>query len=126
MYEYEKKGLPANQEPKRIIIRNYSEQDDCVAVAMVANVIAKGRNKKNLTTYKPAVFGEDDCAIVKHKLNISGDTFFVYDHDKVVYNEFQIAAYEREAGRRAWKAEQRAEARRIRGQEKLDQEVIEC
>jgi hypothetical protein len=126
MFEYEKKNVPPDQEPRRIIIRNYSEQDDATAVAMVARVIAIGRNCKNLTEYKPKVFGEDDCAIVKHQLNLHSDTFYVYDHTKIIYHPNQIAAFEKEAGRRAWKAAQRVEARRIREQEKLDLLVIEC
>jgi transketolase len=116
MFQNEKKK--SDFEPRRIIIRNYSVQDDAIAVAMVATVIAKGRNCKNLTEYKPKIFGEDDCAVVKHQLNLLSDTFYVWDNLKIEYNEFQQAVYDRNARYRQWKADDRAEKRRLRELEK--------
>ena len=76
----------------RIVIRNFSEQEDWAVVALVAQVIKKGRVKRNETAYKKMSFGEPPVVVIEPKLNISSDTFFAWDVEQWTDEEKAIVA----------------------------------
>ena len=63
----------------RFAIRNFSDQDDHIAVALLAQVIKNGRVKKNKTGFKRMTFGDPPVVVVEPVTNRLSDTFFVWD-----------------------------------------------
>jgi len=76
----------------RFAIRNFSDQDDYVAVTLVAQVIKKGRDKKNKTGFRRMTFGDPPVVVVESVTNRLSDTFFVWDAEE--HTDEELAAKE--------------------------------